>query len=90
MSSEKRVDVLAVMRHSVSALHGAADDGADTRRHADALHDARAAVAELIEAAEDARSALHLCIDALGSEHQEDYDALSRVAAALANIGPTP
>lgn len=49
------VDVLAVMRHAVSAMHGAADDGADTRRYADALHEAREAVARLIDAAGQAQ-----------------------------------
>lgn len=48
------VDVRAAIRHAVSALHGAADDGADTRRYADALHKAGVAVDELI-AERDAR-----------------------------------
>jgi hypothetical protein len=52
MSAEtQKVDVLAVMRHSVSALHGAADKGAVPRRYADSLHEAKEAVACLIEAA---------------------------------------
>lgn len=49
------VDVRAAIRHAVSALHGAADDGADTRRYADALHEAGVAVAELIAAADENR-----------------------------------
>lgn len=50
------VDIRAAIRHAVSALHGAADDGADTRRYADALHEASVAVAELIAAANDFRT----------------------------------
>lgn len=40
---------IAAIRHAVSALHGAADGGADTRRYADALQEAGAALGELIE-----------------------------------------
>lgn len=42
---------IAAIRHAVSALHGAADDGADTRRYAVALQEAGANVDALIEAA---------------------------------------
>lgn len=79
--------VLTVMRHSVSVLHGCADDGADTRRHADQLHEARTAVAELIGAAKDAKSALHQCIDALSSDEKDDHAALARLTAALISVG---
>lgn len=41
---------IAAIRHAVSALHGAADDGADTRRYADALQEAGAEIDALIEA----------------------------------------
>lgn len=41
---------IAAIRHAVSALHGAADVGADTRRYADALQEAGAAIDALIEA----------------------------------------
>ncbi|CAM4280964.1 hypothetical protein CR156_06440 [Stenotrophomonas lactitubi] len=42
---------IAAIRHAVSALHGAADDGADTRRYADALQEAGAAINELMDEA---------------------------------------
>ncbi|MBN4937310.1 hypothetical protein JY409_04540 [Stenotrophomonas maltophilia] len=41
---------IAAIRHAVSALHGAADDGADTRRYAAALQEAGAALDDLIAA----------------------------------------
>ncbi|WP_093534231.1 hypothetical protein PWP89_13130 [Stenotrophomonas rhizophila] len=41
---------IAAIRDAVSALHGTADDGADTRRHADALQEAGATVDALIDA----------------------------------------
>ena len=41
---------ITAIRHAVSVLHGAADDGADTRRYADALQGAGAELDELIEA----------------------------------------
>ena len=49
------VDVLAVMRHTTTALHGLADEAelaqcVELRDRAHALSDARAAVAELVEA----------------------------------------
>lgn len=50
------------------------------------VRNARAAVAELMAAAEDARSALHSCIDALSSDEQSDHDALARVTTALASM----
>lgn len=44
------VNIDKAMRNAVSALHGAADDGADTRRYADELHAARLALVGLIAA----------------------------------------
>ncbi|MGE7139749.1 hypothetical protein ACQKIE_19170 [Luteibacter sp. NPDC031894] len=46
-----------------------------------------AVVAELIEAAEDARSALLQCIDALSSDEQSHHDALGRITNALSRLG---
>ncbi|MGA6536908.1 hypothetical protein ACPEH7_01990 [Stenotrophomonas sp. NPDC101269] len=40
---------IPAIRHAVSALHGAADDGADTRRYADALQETGAALGELVD-----------------------------------------
>lgn len=42
---------IAAIRHAVSALHGAADDGADTRRYAESLQQAGAAIDELMDQA---------------------------------------
>lgn len=95
MSSEtQRVDVLVVMRHSVSALHGAADKGAVLRHYADSLHVAKEAVDELIEAAKlvnGDHSAPHDCY-ATGPLTGDDYLDLVRctgcqLAAALARVG---
>lgn len=43
---------IAAIRHAVSALHGAADDGADTRRYAEVLQQAGSDIDLLVEAAE--------------------------------------
>jgi hypothetical protein len=53
-----RPSTIAAIRHAISALHGAADEGADTRRYADALQEAGAAIDDLIEAAKAARAGL--------------------------------
>ncbi|SLM23941.1 hypothetical protein [Stenotrophomonas indicatrix] len=50
---------IAAIRHAVSALHGAADDGADTRRYAEALQETGAAIDELMDEA-------HRCCDGTG------------------------
>ncbi|HEV2540236.1 MAG TPA: hypothetical protein VGU03_11065 [Frateuria sp.] len=84
------VDVLRVMQHAVSVLHGTADDGADTRRYADALHAAKGAVAELIEAGIGVHAA---CRDGKEPDLIALADALDGVGAkaarkaALARIG---
>lgn len=44
---------IAAIRHAVSALHGADDDGADTRRYADALQEAAEAIDALVAADDD-------------------------------------
>ena len=90
----QKVDVLAVMRHSVSALHGAADQGAVLRRYAESLHEARETVTELIEAAKlvnGEHSAPHDCY-ATGPLTGDAYLDLVRcpgcqLAAALARVG---
>lgn len=41
---------IAAIRHAVSALHGCADDVADTRSYADSLRQLGTALDELIEA----------------------------------------
>ena len=68
---------LAAIRHAVSALHGAADDGADTRRYADALQETGVAIDALIEAADDA-------LQATPGAHQ--INANTRLMAALARV----
>lgn len=79
---------ITAIRHAVSALYGAADDGADTRRYADALQGAGAALDELIEAAEilaelAADASTEGCFaDGIGDE----LDALEAVQAALARV----
>lgn len=85
MSAVQKVDALAVLDRQLqftiaSDYSGASDDHRD-------LVASRAAVAELMAAAEDARSALHSCIDALSSDEQSDHDALDRLTAALARAG---
>lgn len=52
--SEEAVDVLAVMRHAVSVLHGAADDGEMDRRYAEDLHKAYVVVVDLLAASREA------------------------------------
>lgn len=39
---------IPAIRHAVSALHGAADDGADTRRYAEALQEIGEAIDKLL------------------------------------------
>jgi nitroreductase len=46
------------MRHSVSVLHHAADEGVIERRYADALHEGKQAVADLVNASENVAIAL--------------------------------
>jgi hypothetical protein len=82
------VDVLAAMRHAGSSLHGFADEQADptqTRLRADNLIEARAAVAELIEASKvmDARYRN-------GGTTPEWTADLTRWRAAIARIGGQP
>jgi hypothetical protein len=104
--SAQPVNVLAVMRHAASAMHGAADDGADTRRYANALHEARDAVAELIAADREYDAAKTRRIEAdnriTSGDRSDDafrrqaaahhaYDrAVARRAAAIARTGAAP
>jgi len=48
MNSAPRAHVLKTIMHSVSVLHHAADQGVLERRYADALHESKAHIAELI------------------------------------------
>jgi hypothetical protein len=90
MSAEK-IDVLAVMRKAVSAMHGETD-APDARRYAYFLHDARVAVADLIEAGNRVVRAFHAYGRAGGvvdnaRAHQECVAAMVALKEALARIG---
>lgn len=82
---------IPAIRRAVSALHGAADDGADTRRYAEALQEAGAAVDELVSAL-DARSALITRIRNSPPAPHSDFwfpyieDARERIDAALRRV----
>lgn len=67
---------IAAIRHAVSALHGAADDGSDTRRYADALQEAGAVIDALIEASKK----LHIVTAGLSG----NVDAHERAALDIA------
>ena len=72
------INIDKAIRNAVSALHGAADDGADTRRYADALHEAGGVVAELIAAAKFLRARI---ITTNGA------DCVDRLDAVLERVG---
>ena len=79
---------IAAIRHAVSALHGAADDGCDTRRYADALQEAGAALDALIAADEDYDQARDRWLNS-PSDHESfeaAREAWTRRATALARI----
>ncbi|QIO87697.1 hypothetical protein G9274_001382 [Stenotrophomonas rhizophila] len=69
---------IPAIRHAVSALHGAADDGADTRRYADLLQETAVGLDELVEAS-------HRLADSLtdGTDSRQHHLA---VRAALARV----
>ncbi|MHB1057289.1 MAG: hypothetical protein ACYC0F_05335 [Rhodanobacter sp.] len=46
-----------------------------------------AVVKELVEAAKEARIALHSCIDALSSDEESDHERLAALEVALARVG---
>lgn len=83
---------IAAIRHAVIALHGAADDGADdgadTRRFADALQEAGAAIDELIGADEEYNRAREawLASPAIHDQFQATRDAWKRRMDALARV----
>ncbi|MBN5141618.1 hypothetical protein JY471_03640 [Stenotrophomonas maltophilia] len=79
---------IAAIRHAVSALHGAADDGADTRRYADALQEAGAAIDELIAADEEYNRAREawLASPAIHDQFQATREAWKRRIDALARV----
>lgn len=75
---------IAAIRHAVTALHGAADDGADTRRYAEALQEAGASIDALIEAANRAAIASVRGDDNRpGSIRNTDLDDLRSALARL-------
>lgn len=82
---------IPAIRHAVSALHGAADDGADTRRYAETLQEAGAAIDELVSAM-DARRALSTRIRNSPPPPHSDFwlpyleEAQARVDAALHRV----
>ncbi|TGW21064.1 hypothetical protein E4417_06750 [Stenotrophomonas maltophilia] len=79
---------IAAIRHAVSALHGAADDGADTRRYADALQEAGSAIDELIAADEEYNRAREAWLGSPANhdEFQATRDAWKRRLEALARV----
>ncbi|MBN4972878.1 hypothetical protein JY404_00285 [Stenotrophomonas maltophilia] len=79
---------IAAIRHAVSSLHGAADDGADTRRYADALQEAGAAIDALVAADEDYDQARDRWLNS-PSDHESfeaAREAWARRAVALARV----
>ena len=79
---------IAAIRHAVSALHGAADDGADTRRYAEALQEAGSAIDELIAADEEYNLAREAWLGSPANhdEFQATRDAWKRRLEALARV----
>ncbi|HGM6050899.1 TPA: hypothetical protein ACKP5I_004675 [Stenotrophomonas maltophilia] len=79
---------LAAIRHAVSALHGAADDGADTRQYADALQETGSAIDELIAADEEYNRAREAWLGSPANhdEFQATRDAWKRRLEALARV----
>lgn len=79
---------IPAIQHAVSALHGAADDGADTRRYADALQQAGSAIDELVAADEEYNRAREAWLDSPGNhdELQAARDAWERRIEALARV----
>lgn len=83
---------IPAIRHAVSALHGGADDGADTRRYAEALQEAGTAVDEAIDALVFARSTLATTLrfaapDLFESdEDTNEHLAIKRIDQALARV----
>lgn len=79
---------IAAIRHAVSALHSAADDGADTRRYAEALQEAAQAIDALVQADEDYDQARDRWLNS-PSDHESfeaAREAWARRAAALVRV----
>ncbi|WP_329894412.1 hypothetical protein [Stenotrophomonas sp. SMYL20] len=79
---------IAAIRHAVSALHGAADDGADTRRYAEALQEAAQDIDALVQADEDYDQARDRWLHS-PSDHESfeaAREAWGRRAIALARV----
>ncbi|WP_153164359.1 hypothetical protein [Stenotrophomonas nematodicola] len=74
---------IPAIRHAVSALHGAADDGADTRRYAEQLQEAAAGLDELVEASHLLAYSLTDGTDSR-QHHLAVYAALARVKGGAA------
>ncbi|WP_295573831.1 hypothetical protein [uncultured Stenotrophomonas sp.] len=79
---------ITAIRHAVSALHAAADDGAGTRRYAEALQEAAEAIDALVAADEDYDQARDRWLRVPGDHRsfEEAREAWARRAAALARI----
>nr|WP_313269000.1 hypothetical protein [Stenotrophomonas geniculata] len=74
---------IAAIRHAVSALHGAADDGADTRRYAEALQQAGSDIDLLVEAAE---AMSRVQVNRRAAANDMGKDKQMRLRAALARV----
>lgn len=85
MSSPSKI---AAIRHAVSALHGAADDGSDTRRYAEALQEAGEAIDALVAADEAYDQARERWLRSPGGHEHfiAAREAWARRATALARI----
>lgn len=77
---------IAAIRHAVSALHGAADDGADTRRYAEVLQQAGSDIDLLVEAAE-AMSRVQVNWRAAANDIGKDKQMRLRAAIARVKAG---
>ena len=84
MMDAKKVDVLAVMDRDRNAVLGHSDYYESDLAKS---YEARAIVAELIEAAREARVSLHSCMDALDCDEPSDNEALARLDNILSRLG---
>lgn len=90
MSAAQKVDVLAVLERTSAGLHSVAsacktDLSTPMRARAEELDEARAAVAELIERADNAEKIIRNCVNAgqLGAGYTQHADDLRDLLARI-------